>query len=194
MHTNEDRRNINRTPRLTCVADRAHLTAFIALLLVAPQLSFLQAARAEEPAQPRLANAGDFLQPCFSLALRYSDDLLLGTEGGHAIQRAEIPAPPVPRECKPRYMAGPAVGIPLGLGTAAFGSVFTYAATVDVLVPTPNSRGGIAGGTLMIAAGLATFIYSSIKLKRNMDARRRLCSSIVGPHRQAGDERTGAPL
>jgi hypothetical protein len=77
-------------------------------------------------------------------------------------------------------MAGPAVGVPLGLGVVAFGSVLISAATVDFFEPRPNSRserGAIAGGSIMIGAGLATFIYSSVKLSKNRRVRKRICGS-----------------
>jgi hypothetical protein len=176
---NETKRH---APCLGKSMDRTHLPPLIGLFAIVLQSSFPQPARAEEPPQPRSVNTGRSLQPRLALALRHSDDLRLGTDGTHSIQRAEIPASPVPRECKPKYMVGPGIGIPLGLGTATFGGVLTYAATVDIFGSTPNSAGGIAGGTLLIGAGLATFIYSSIKLSKNRHTRERLCSPGTVPH------------
>ena len=93
----------------------------------------------------------------------------------------EAPAPSVPRECTGRYMAGPAVGIPLGLSVAAFGSVLVAAATSDLFEESrpndPKERGAAAGGSIMIGAGLAAFIYSSVKLSKNRRTRKRVCSS-----------------
>jgi len=61
-------------------------------------------------------------------------------------------------------MVGPGLGIPVGLSTATVGSVLAWAGSVDFWGPTPNNQEAIAGGTLLIGAGLATFIYSSVKL------------------------------
>ena len=146
--------------------DRTYVTVLIVLLVIALQSSFPQPARAEEPPQPRLVNTGGSLQPRLTLALRYSDDLMLGTEGTHAVQRVEIPAPPVPRECTPRYMAGPAVG--MVVGPVAMVSGLFLAASGAAFPPaegrTPGQRGRIAGGSLVMAAGLGTFLYSIGKL------------------------------
>ncbi len=155
--------------------DWTHRTALIGLLALAPQSSFLQPVRAEEPPKLRVVTTGRSLQPRLALTLSYSDDLVLGTDNTHSIQRAEILAPPVPRECKPSYMVGPGLGIPLGLSTATVGSVLAWAGSVDFWGPTPNNQGAIAGGTLLIGAGLATFIYSSVKLSKNRHSRERLC-------------------
>jgi hypothetical protein len=40
---------------------------------------------------------------------------------------------------------------------------------------TRSDRALIAGGSIMMAAGLASFIYSSVKLRNNRHARRRNC-------------------
>jgi len=101
-------------------------------------------------------------------------------EASQSIELREKPPPSVPRECTGRFMAGPAVGIPLGLGVAAFGSVLISAATVDLFEPRPSSRserGAIAGGSIMIGTGLAAFIYSSVKLSKNRRVRKRICGS-----------------
>jgi hypothetical protein len=131
--------------------DRAHLTAIIGLLVIVLQSSFPQSARAEEPPQPPLATLGGPVQPRFSLRLRHSDALVLGTEGMHAVQRAEISAPPIPRECKPSYMAGPAVGVPLGLGAFMGGVVTVTVGNFDLFEPDPKTRRDralIAGGSI----------------------------------------------
>jgi hypothetical protein len=97
-----------------------------------------------------------------------------------SVELLEAPTPSVPRECTGRFMAGPAVGIPLGLGVAAFGSVLVSAAAVDLFGSRPSSRserGAIAGGSIMIGTGLAAFIYSSVKLSKNRRARKRICGS-----------------
>jgi len=106
----------------------------------------------------------------------------------------EAPAPSVPRECTGRYMAGPAVGIPLGLSVAAFGSVLVAAASADLFESSrpndPAERGAIAGGSIMIGAGLASFIYSSVKLSKNRRTRKRVCGSSrkeEEPHRVQWD-------
>lgn len=101
-------------------------------------------------------------------------------DASQSVELREAPPPSVPRECTGRFMAGPAVGIPLGLGVAAFGSVLVTAAAVDLFEPRPSSRserGAIAGGSIMIGTGLAAFIYSSVKLSKNRRARKRICGS-----------------
>ena len=137
---------------------------FIALLAIALHSSSF----------PRPARADELLQPRLLLTLRYSDDLVFGTEGKLAIQRVEISAPRVPRECKPRYMAGPAVGLVLGVYAVAFGTVvkrdgFAYPKQRD-----PMHTGW---GAALIAAGLGTFVYSSVRLAKNRHARRRVCGT-----------------
>jgi hypothetical protein len=93
---------------------------------------------------------------------------------------------PVPRECTGRFVAGPAVGIPLGLGTAAFGGVLVYAATNPLGDSfssdrrSNNAPGAIAGGAILVGAGLAAFLYSTIKLRKNLEARRRVCGRRGG--------------
>jgi hypothetical protein len=73
------------------------------------------------------------------------------------------------------------VGIPVGLGTAAFGAVLTWAATNPLgdafggNTADDNSPGGIAGGSILVGAGLAAFVYSAIKLHKNLEVRRDLC-------------------
>ena len=175
--------------------DRTRLSALIGLLVIALQSSFPQLARAEEPPQPHLANIGGSVQPRFALALRYSDDLVLGTEGTHAVQRVEISAPPIPRECKPKYMVGPGLGVPLGVGTVMGGAVMVAVGNLDVLntgdAKTRRDRALIAGGSIMIGAGLAAFIYSSVKLSQNRHARRRVCDSDTPQSSRAIDASTG---
>ena len=110
--------------------------------------------------------------------------VLIGSTPGLA--RAEGGAPPAlespkPRECTGRFVAGPSVGIPVGLGTAAVGAVLIYAATnpLDDAFGGDsagnNWPGGVAGGSILVAAGLAAFLYSAIKLHKNLDVRRDLC-------------------
>ncbi len=89
-----------------------------------------------------------------------------------------------PRECTGRFVAGPAVGIPLGVGTAALGGVLIYAGTDRFFDDSSNARAGfIAGGSITVAAGLAALVYSSIKLRRNLEVRHRVC----------GENRTDRP-
>ena len=89
-----------------------------------------------------------------------------------------------PRECTGRFVAGPAVGIPLGLETAALGGVLIYAGTDPIFGDSNNARGAlIASGSITVAAGLAALVYSSIKLRRNLEVRHRVC----------GENRTDRP-
>lgn len=110
--------------------------------------------------------------------------VLIGSTAGRA--RADEGAPPAlesptPRECTGRFVAGPSVGIPVGLGTAAFGAVLIYAASNPLGdafggdASSNNSPGGIAGGSILVGAGLAAFLYSAIKLHKNLAVRRDLC-------------------
>lgn len=82
------------------------------------------------------------------------------------------------RECTPRYMAGPGVGIPLGLATAGLGSAFVFLSTTPSSGSSSgksNSRAAAIAGAVMIPAGLAAFIYSSVKAKRNRRTRKQVC-------------------
>lgn len=91
-------------------------------------------------------------------------------------QRAlEVVPPPVPRECTPGYMAGPGSGVVLGLGAIGVGGTFLWAGVSFADSGTGGPNAMVAGASLMIASGVAAVIYSSIKLKRNAEARRRLC-------------------
>lgn len=87
----------------------------------------------------------------------------------------EVSPPPVPRECKPRYMAGPGTGLVLGLGSIGLGGPLIWAGTYYGEPRSAGEKGLIAGGSLMIAAGLAAVVYSGIKLKRNQETRNRVC-------------------
>ena len=84
--------------------------------------------------------------------------------------------PPVRRECKPRYMAGPGVGLTLGMASIGFGGVMIGFATDDDPFGISAEKGSIAGGSLMIAAGLAAIVYSGIKATLNGEKRARVCS------------------
>jgi hypothetical protein len=84
------------------------------------------------------------------------------------------------RECTPRYMAGPGVGIPLGLGTAALGSAFVFVSSVPNETSLPDGRAAGIAGAVMIPVGVAAFIYSSIKLSKNRRTRLRVCPPRPG--------------
>ncbi len=124
---------------------------------------------------------GDRLsKPRPALVVDHSNDPVIGI---NVTRVAAPPAPPpaVPRECTPRYMAGPGVGIPLGLGTAVTGAVFVGYGTADFelfgqrISWARNPPASIAGGSVMIAAGLTAFLYSSVKLSKNRRQRERVC-------------------
>lgn len=109
-----------------------------------------------ELARPLPAQAEDVTR----LEIRYSD---LENEGPR-------------RECTPRYMAGPAVGIPLGLGTAGLGSALVFVASVPYTdTSLPDSRAAGIAGAVILPVGVAAFIYSSVKLAKNRQARLREC-------------------
>jgi hypothetical protein len=84
-------------------------------------------------------------------------------------------------------MAGPAVGVPLGLGTFMGGVVMVTVGNFDLFEPDPKTRRDralIAGGSILMAAGLATFIYSAVRLSQNRQARRRICGAETQRHIQ----------
>ncbi|MEM8609617.1 MAG: hypothetical protein AAGF92_21115 [Myxococcota bacterium] len=85
---------------------------------------------------------------------------------------------PEPRECKPRYMVGPGLGIPLGLGAMTMGSVFTAAGARGILTTTNESK-LIAVGSVALVLGTAAFLYSSVKLSRNKTRRRQVCGRVT---------------
>ena len=43
-----------------------------------------------------------------------------------------------------------------------------------------NSPGGIAAGSILVGAGLAVFLYSTIKLRKNLQVRRSVCGKREG--------------
>jgi hypothetical protein len=92
----------------------------------------------------------------------------------------DVSPPPVPRECKPRYMAGPGTGLVLGLGSIGLGGALIGAGTYYGEPRSAGEKGLIAGGSLMIGAGLAAVVYSGIKLKRNQETRNRVCRASAG--------------
>ena len=81
--------------------------------------------------------------------------------------------PPVPRECRPRYMAGPGTGVVLGMGSVGVGAPLIWAGTLYDARMT-------AGASLIVAAGLAAVVASGIKLKRNRDRRAHVCGASSG--------------
>ncbi len=152
----------------------------VAMLAVAAQSALPQPTRAEAPQGASLENTRGSLQPRLILALRYSDDLTLGAEATPAIQRVAIPAPPVPRECTPRYMAGPAVGMVLGYGAIGGGAAMIFAnsfgfALSETEEKTRRDRGVQAGGAILMTAGVGALAYSIAKLVINRRERRRVC-------------------
>lgn len=82
-------------------------------------------------------------------------------------------------------MAGPAVGVPLGLGTFMGGVVMVTVGNFDLFEPDPKTRRDralIAGGSILMAAGLATFIYSAVRLSQNRQVRQRICGAETQHH------------
>lgn len=71
-------------------------------------------------------------------------------------------------------MVGPGMGIPLGLGAITMGSLFTAIGARGIFT-TANEPRLIGWGSATLVVGTATFIYSSIKLKRNLTRRREVC-------------------
>ena len=57
----------------------------------------------------------------------------------------------------------------------------------DLFEPDPKTRRDralIAGGSILMAAGLATFIYSAVRLSQNRQARQRVCGAETQRHVQ----------
>ena len=132
---------------------------------------------------PAPAYADGLLQPRLALVAADLRDPVLGMAGTGAVELVETPAPPVPRECTPRYMAGPAVGVVVGPGAIFVGYGMVAAGSFDLFdtyQKTRGQRGLIAGGSIMMAAGLGTFLYSIGKLVVNRRERRRVCDPDVG--------------
>ncbi|MEM8605854.1 MAG: hypothetical protein AAGF92_02015 [Myxococcota bacterium] len=88
------------------------------------------------------------------------------------------PDPPEPRECKPRYMVGPGLGIPLGAGSLIGGAIFT-AIGVGTFGSTEPKVIGI--GAAMLTVGLGTLAFSMVKLRRNRERRLELCGRRMEP-------------
>lgn len=93
---------------------------------------------------------------------------------------------PIPRECTGRFVAGPSVGIVLGLGTATVGAIGLGGAAYGAYHSDVenNSPGFIAGFATTFGVGLAAFIYSSIKLHKNLDVRFERCGGYKVAHRR----------
>lgn len=146
-------------------------------------LGFAEPARAEEPVRARLAAFRPALQISLDLPPDQYDDPAAQVEVASAAEPSKPVGSVLPRECKPRYMVGPGLGIPLGIGAMTLGGVVVWAGTgcwgwagVDCSAPRSTSeRAAMAGGALLLGAGAATLIYSSIKLHRNMQTRTRVC-------------------
>ncbi|MGB8331633.1 MAG: hypothetical protein WCE62_16010 [Polyangiales bacterium] len=159
-------------PPGTCLAaihgmDRLHRVTLFGLLVLAP-LSIFHST----------ANADGLPESCLALVTDHSDDPVLGVVGSGTVQYVETHAPPVPRKCTPRYMAGPAVGAVVGPGAIVAGMFMVGAGSVDPFdthQKTRRDRGLIAGGSITMAAGLGTFLYSIGKLVKNRRERQRVC-------------------
>lgn len=147
--------------------DRLHRVTLFGLLVLTPLSSFHSTANADGLPESRLALVTD-----------HSEDPVLGVVGSGTVQYVETPTPPVPRECTPRYMAGPAVGAVVGPGAIVAGMFMVGAGSVDPFdthQKTRRDRGLIAGGSITMAAGLGTFLYSIAKLVKNRHERQRVC-------------------
>lgn len=126
-------------------------------------------AHAVEPNKVQLS-----LPPSYLLYLSPSD------EATTSLQQAGTDASSERRECKARYMAGPAVGIGLGVSSMVLGSIMVSAGTN--YSPFASSEGSnvpglIGGGSALLAAGAGALVFSAIKTKRNVKARARVCGS-----------------
>lgn len=124
-------------------------------------------AHAEEPQVLRL-----------SLPASYYVKTSSEVQATHSMQQDEINAPSLRRECKARYMAGPAVGVALGASSMILGSIMVSAGTN--YSPFASSEGSnvpglIGGGSALLAVGAGAFVFSAIKANRNAKTRARVC-------------------
>ncbi len=115
--------------------------------------------------------------PKLTLSASYLDQVGSGVPGAMPQLGADVLATPTPRECKPRYMAGPATGMALGAGAITGGALMVTAGNLQLFdsPKTRSQRGLIAGGSVLMAAGVATLIYSSVRLAKNRYARQSVC-------------------
>ena len=76
-------------------------------------------------------------------------------------------------------MAGPGVGIALGLSAIAFGGILVGVGTDFSVLGSSGSNvpGLIAGGSALLAVGAGTLVFSAIRAKRNKETRLRVCRS-----------------
>ncbi|MGB8222794.1 MAG: hypothetical protein WCF10_09405 [Polyangiales bacterium] len=146
------------------------IAALWTLLAMMMQAGVMSPAKAEEPLALRLA-----LPPSY-----FVDASIEGEPVSPPLPPTEPNAPSTPRECKPRYMAGPAVGIPLSVGSMILGGVMVGAGTdYQVLASGSGSNvpGLIGGGSVLLAVGAAAMVYSAIKLTKNVHRRALVCDS-----------------
>jgi hypothetical protein len=81
-------------------------------------------------------------------------------------------APADPRECKPRFMVGPAMGVVLAPTAIVVGSFMVAESVEDQLAV---NRPLTAAGGVTIALSSAVLVYSVGKLVANHRKRRRVC-------------------
>ena len=146
--------------------DTGHRTTLFGLLVLALPSSLPAPAYADGLPQPRLALVAD-----------YSDDPVLGIVGAGAVQYTEYEsedASATPRECTPRYMVGPGMGIPLSSGVIASGAIMITLGSAGFF-ETRGNRATMATGSIVVAAGVLMFVYSAVRLSKNKRERRRVC-------------------
>ena len=116
-------------------------------------------------------------KPKLTLPISYFDQVGSGAPGAMPQPGADLLATPTPRECKPRYMAGPGTGMALGAGAITGGALMVTAGNLQLFdsPKTRRERGLIAGGSVLMAAGVAALIYSSVRLAKNRYARQSVC-------------------
>ena len=108
------------------------------------------------------------------------DDTGLRYLPGEETDEVIEPVASTPRECKPRYMAGPAVGMVVGPGAIVSGLFMISAGTPVFKVLGQTERTGgekalTAGGALVMAAGTGALLYSIGKLVKNRRQRKKVC-------------------
>lgn len=145
------------------------MTIVIFSILWAMTLSAFSApnlARAEQPkASP-------------SPSVELDDNAILHLPSG-GTDEAVASAASTRRECTPRYMAGPAVGMVVGPGAILAGFSMIAAGTpIGIFGPaerTGRDKALTAGGAFVVAAGTGALFYSIGKLAKNRRTRKRVC-------------------
>ena len=104
-----------------------------------------------------------------------TEDPVLGIRGSGARSLVAAPPQPTPRECRPRYLAAPAIGVALGPLTMGGGAAMVTAGALGDRPASSRDRQMIGWGVGLLAVGTAVWIYSAFKLADNRQNRQRQC-------------------